>query len=258
MSSISRGIHLFMKKDRTNHCQKWMKPFYKPKTSNQIKYMNFLNDHNISLVFGIGSAGTGKTALACNTAIKSLNTGTIRNIVLTRPIQNIDELGFLPGTINKKMDPWIRPMLDVFSEYYSANEIERMLADNTIEICPLAFMRGRTFKNSFIIADEMQNCSPEQMKMVNTRLGENSKMVITGDLTQIDNTKTKSGLEDILNKIKNYHTEIEQIKIVNFDNTDVVRSPFVSTLLDIYDYKKRENTQDCALIPKHLDKTWEL
>jgi len=180
---------------------KSMSNFYKPKSSNQERYVKYLNDENTKILFAIGPAGTGKTMLACNQAIKELKSGKINKIILTRPIVPVEEeeLGFLPGNINKKMDPWTRPIFDIFNEFYQKKDIEGMLNNNIIEISPLAFMRGRTFKNAYIIADEMQNSSPNQMLMLTTRIGEGSKMVITGDIKQTDRSM-ESGLSDFINK----------------------------------------------------------
>jgi phosphate starvation-inducible PhoH-like protein len=167
---------------------------------NQKKYVKNLQNENIKILFAIGPAGTGKTYLACNEAISQLKNNVINKIILTRPVVPVEEdIGFLPGTMNKKMDPWTRPILDIFEEKYSKADIESMMKQNIIEISPLGYMRGRTFKNAFIIADEMQNSSPNQMLMLTTRIGENSKMVITGDLQQSDKTTT-SGLQDFVNK----------------------------------------------------------
>jgi phosphate starvation-inducible PhoH-like protein len=143
----------------------------------------------------------------------------------------------LPGTLNKKMDPWTRPIMDIFNDFHSKNNIKNMMKDNTIEISPLGFMRGRTFKNAFIIADEMQNCSPNQMIMLLTRLGENSKIVITGDLKQCD--KEWSGLKDLLEKLELFYNDKEIMKkdgigIIEFTNLDVQRSELVSKILKIY------------------------
>jgi len=232
-----------MKKD-SNVELKSLSQFYKPKTPNQEKYYSYLNDDKIKLLFVVGPAGTGKTMLACNNAVKDLKSGKVSKIVLTRPVVPVEEdIGFLPGNINKKMDPWTRPIFDVFLDFFSQREIDLMMYNNVIEISPLAYMRGRTFKNAFIIADEMQNSSPNQMLMLTTRIGLGSKMVVTGDLKQSDKG-LDSGLNDFINKFKVYekresekynNTDINSgIKMIELNNTDIERSPVIVKILDVY------------------------
>jgi phosphate starvation-inducible PhoH-like protein len=233
---------------RTSTSLKSLSNYYKPKSYNQKQYCDYLNDSKIKLLFAIGPAGTGKTMLACNTAIKDLQSGNINKIILTRPVVPVEEdIGFLPGNINKKMDPWTRPIFDIFLEFYSQKDIDSMIHANVIEIAPLGYMRGRTFKNAFIIADEMQNSSPNQMLMLTTRIGDGSKMVITGDLKQSDKG-LESGLYDFIRKF-NLYEKIELInnttmsrdssgiKIVEMNNTDIERSPIIEKILNIYDVK---------------------
>jgi phosphate starvation-inducible PhoH-like protein len=149
--------------------------------------LDYLNNKKNDLIVAVGPAGSGKTMFACLKAMESLRKNDVNKIILTRPVVPVEEdIGFLPGNIVKKMDPWTRPIFDLFLEYYSQNEITQMINNGIIEISPLAYMRGRTFKNAFIIADEMQNSSPNQMMMLTTRIGTNSRMVITGDLDQSD------------------------------------------------------------------------
>ena len=170
-----------------------------PRNRNQETYVLKLLDHRKDIVFGIGPAGTGKTLLAVQVAVKLFKEGVIDKIIVTRPAVSVDEdLGFLPGTLEQKMAPWTRPIFDVLREYFNANEIEGMIKESIIEIAPLAYMRGRTFKNSFILADEMQNATSSQMKMLLTRLGENSKMAVTGDLAQADRMQD-NGLINFVN-----------------------------------------------------------
>ena len=209
---------------------------YTPKTINQAKYVNYLNDEGNKIIISTGPAGTGKTLLACQKAIMQMKSEEIDKIIITRPIVTVEEdIGFLPGNINKKMDPWTKPIFDIFLEYYSKTEVDMLLNNGKIEICPLVFMRGRTFKNSFIIADEMQNSSPNQMKMLVTRIGLNSRMVITGDLNQID-IKKENGLYDFVNKIERYN-KTELIKIMTFDSQDIERSEIVKQVIEIYAHK---------------------
>ena len=214
-------------------------PKYQPKTPNQVLYQKYLNNPDTSIVIGIGPAGCGKTLFACLTALDQLKRGHIEKIVLTRPIVPVEdeEIGFLPGTLVNKMDPWTRPMFDIILEQYQQHELTMMLKNNIIEISPLAFMRGRTFKNSFIIADEMQNSSPNQMLMLTTRLGTNSKLVITGDLKQSDKTikNAENGLRDLMYKLRRpENQELDEIKMVEMQYEDVERSPIVKKMLEIY------------------------
>ena len=217
-------------------------PKYLPKTPNQELYSKFLTDSNVPVVLGVGPAGSGKTLFACITAIKELMSGNIQKIVLTRPIVAVEEeeLGFLPGDINRKMDPWTRPLFDILLEFYQQKDIDLMIQSGVIEISPLAYMRGRTFKRCFIIADEMQNSSPNQMLMLTTRLGERSKLVITGDLKQSDRS-ISNGLVDIMQKVRNYQSfhnnPVSMIQIVEMNHTDIRRSDVVSHILNVYDDK---------------------
>ena len=212
-------------------------PLYKPKNINQDNYVSHLNNDNTKILISTGPAGCGKTLFACQKAVLDLLSSSINKIVITRPIVSVDEeLGFLPGNIIKKMDPWTKPLFDIFLEYYSKSELDLMLKNEQIEICPLAFMRGRTFKNSFIIADEMQNSSPNQMKMLITRLGDNTRLVITGDLEQTDLPK-ENGLQDFIYKLNNFNDTTDLIHQIHFDNTDIERSEVLKKIVDIYNYK---------------------
>ena len=243
LRELSTKRKITMKRDG-NIELKSLSQFYKPKTYNQEKYYSYLNDDKIKLLFAVGPAGTGKTMLACNNAVKDLKSGKVDKIIVTRPVVPVEEdIGFLPGNINKKMDPWTRPIFDVFLDFFSQREIDLMMYNSVIEISPLAYMRGRTFKNAFIIADEMQNSSPNQMLMLTTRIGMGSKMVVTGDLKQSDKG-LDSGLSDFINKFKVYerresekynNTDINSgIKIVELNNTDIERSPVIVKILDVY------------------------
>jgi phosphate starvation-inducible PhoH-like protein len=204
-----------------------------PRNQHQRDYLRKLQDERKSIIFAIGPAGTGKTMLAVQYGIKLLQEGKIEKIVVTRPAVSVDEdLGFLPGTLNEKMAPWTRPIFDVFSEYYQQRDIVKYLEDGVIEISPLAYMRGRTFKNAYIVADEMQNATVNQMKMLLTRIGDNSTMVVTGDLEQADRLKD-NGLIDFCTLISQ-RTDLHHIDIANFNAQDIERHPAVKEVLSIY------------------------
>jgi len=203
-----------------------------PRNRNQETYVLALLDESKDIVFGIGPAGTGKTLLAVQVAVKKFKEGEVDKIIVTRPAVSVDEdLGFLPGTLEEKMAPWTRPIFDVLREYFNAREIEGMIAEGIIEIAPLAYMRGRTFKNSFILADEMQNATPNQMKMLLTRLGENSCMAVTGDLAQADRLND-NGLIDFTRLLK--EANAKHIDIVNFGQHDIERHEAVKEVLKVY------------------------
>ena len=249
-TSIFRSLSMRKNKQHDFSDKLMPKPFissYFPKTQNQINYVKCLNEETSKIIVATGPAGTGKTLFACLKAIDLLNKDEITKVIITRPVVTVEEeLGFLPGNIVTKMDPWTRPIFDLFLEYYSKKELDSMVNENKIEISPLAFMRGRTFKNAFIIADEMQNSSPNQMKMLTTRVGTNSKMVITGDTQQSDLT-TNNGLSELLQKINTYNNENtsgsseQMIQLVTLDSGDIERSEVVKKIIEIYNYKKVEN-----------------
>lgn len=245
-----RKLDLCMRKDKKSKISDTF--IYNPRTKNQEKYIDYLNEDELKLIIAVGPAGTGKTLFACLKAITQLKSGEINKLVVTRPVVTVEEdIGFLPGNIVKKMDPWTRPIFDLFLEFFSKSELDNYINANIIEISPLAFMRGRTFKNSFIIADEMQNSSPNQMKMLTTRIGINSKMVITGDLKQSDIQK-ENGLYDLVNKINVYNKYLNEanqidltdnlIRIVDFEKQDIERSEIVKKIIDIYDFDVKKIT----------------
>ena len=206
-----------------------------PKSLNQERYIELLEDSSKLIIFAAGPAGTGKTMLAVLAALKAYKEGEISRIVITRPAIGVDDEqhGFLPGTLNQKMEPWTRPIFDIIGEYYRPQEIAKMLDDQTIEIAPLAFMRGRTFKQSWIIADEMQNATPTQMKMLLTRLGENSKIVVTGDTRQTDRKIKDNGLLDFQRLVDDYQS-CRFVAGVEFAGKDIQRHPAVAEILKIY------------------------
>jgi phosphate starvation-inducible PhoH-like protein len=204
-----------------------------PKNLNQENYLFKLNDPEKMIIFAIGPAGTGKTLLAVQWAIEQLINGEIQKIVITRPAVSVDEShGYLPGDLNQKMEPWTKPIMDVFSENYTAREIENMVREGVIEISPLAYMRGRTFKESVIIADEMQNATPNQMKMLLTRLGQGSQMVVTGDLQQADRP-SNNGLLEFLGLYNNFDNH-RYVDICHFTAEDIERHEAVKEVLAIY------------------------
>jgi phosphate starvation-inducible PhoH-like protein len=229
-------MQLFMKKPKGSHTQ-----LYSPKSEHQAEYVKYLNNDDTKIIISTGPAGCGKTLFACQKAITLLKSEDIHRIVITRPVVSVDEeIGFLPGNLVKKMDPWTRPIFDLFLEHYSKTELDLMLMNGKVEICPLAFMRGRTFKHAFIIADEMQNSSPNQMKMLATRLGDKCRMVITGDLHQTDIAK-ENGLHDFVNKIQKFNQPSDIIKLIKLDSGDIERSDVVRKVLEIYDYEPSKN-----------------
>ena len=203
-----------------------------PRNRNQERYVLKLLEPSKDIVFGIGPAGTGKTLLAVQVAVKLFKEGKVDKIIVTRPAVSVDEdLGHLPGTLEQKMAPWTRPIFDVLREYFNAREIEGMIEEGIIEIAPLAYMRGRTFKHSFILADEMQNATPNQMKMLLTRLGEGSKMAVTGDLAQADRIRD-NGLINFTKLLRNSDTS--HLDIVRFAKGDIERHNAVKEVLQVY------------------------
>lgn len=207
--------------------------FTKPKNDSQKNYCNLLKNKNKKILIATGPAGTGKTLFATELGIKNFLTNKYEKIIFTRPSVSVDEdLGYLPGTLEEKMAPWVRPIYDILYNFLSAKEISNLVEEKFIEIAPLGYMRGRTFKNSWIIADEMQNSTVSQMKMLLTRLGENSRVIITGDLDQHDRKENVNGLEDFLNKFKKKRSS--SISSIEFKNDDIQREQVVQEVLDIY------------------------
>lgn len=201
------------------------------KTSGQETYLDAISNNRI--VFGIGPAGTGKTYLAMAKAVEALESGAVSRIVLTRPaVEAGESLGFLPGNLTEKIDPYLRPLYDALREMLEPAELAQLLESGTIEVAPLAYMRGRTISHAFIVLDEAQNTTPQQMKMVLTRLGEGSTMVVTGDITQIDLPRGKlSGLKDA----KSVLTGIKDIDFCYLTSEDVVRDKLVGMIIDAYE-----------------------
>ena len=201
----------------------------RPKTEGQKIYVDAIDNNTI--IFGIGPAGTGKTYLAMAKAVQALQRKEVSRIILTRPaVEAGERLGFLPGTLNDKIDPYLRPLYDALHEMLDVDSIPRLMAAGTIEVAPLAYMRGRTLNDSFVILDEAQNTTPEQMKMFLTRLGFNSKMVITGDVTQIDLPSGASGLRTATQVLRN----IDDMHFATLTSADVVRHSLVAKIVDAY------------------------
>ena len=268
LSVYSRTQKLHRKQQKKEHKQQSIKATKRgglhdedmKLTENQKQLMLSLNrdvrDSNSKLVFVTGPAGTGKTMITCKKAFEKLNNNDVDKIVITRPLVTVDEdLGFLPGGVDDKMDPWTKPIFDYMEEVYNQSEINYLLKNKIVDICPLAFMRGRTFKNCFVIADEMQNSTNNQMKMLLTRIGDNSMFAITGDLNQ--NDVKHNGLQDFITRHEQYvydsceddaenlgfiveyeesscHKEPSNITHIQFSPCDIKRSPLVKEVLEIY------------------------
>jgi phosphate starvation-inducible PhoH-like protein len=202
----------------------------RPKTANQKRYVDAIEDNTIT--FGIGPAGTGKTYLAMAKAVAALQAKKINRIILTRPaVEAGEHLGFLPGTLSEKIDPYLRPLFDALHDMIDVDSIPRLIQTGVIEVAPLAFMRGRTLNDAFIILDEAQNTTPEQMKMFLTRLGFGSKMVITGDVTQVD---LPNGAQSGLRVISNILSDIDDIAFLELTAEDVVRHRLIGDIVKAY------------------------
>ncbi|MEU9732763.1 PhoH family protein [Streptomyces sp. NPDC048002] len=213
----------------------------RPKTLNQKRYVDAIDKHTI--VFGIGPAGTGKTYLAMAKAVQALQSKQVNRIILTRPaVEAGERLGFLPGTLYEKIDPYLRPLYDALHDMLDPDSIPRLMAAGTIEVAPLAYMRGRTLNDAFIILDEAQNTSPEQMKMFLTRLGFDSKIVITGDVTQVDlPSGTKSGLRQVQEILEG----VDDVHFSRLSSQDVVRHKLVGRIVDAYEkYDSHHGTEN--------------
>jgi phosphate starvation-inducible protein PhoH and related proteins len=222
------------------------KKVVQPKTVNQRRYLDAIENHD--MVFGVGPAGTGKTYLAVAMAVAALNSKQVSRIVLARPaVEAGERLGFLPGTLQEKVDPYLRPLYDALYDLVEPERVERLLERNAIEIAPLAFMRGRTLNDAFIILDEAQNSTQEQMKMFLTRMGFHSKAVITGDLTQIDLPQgRRSGLLQAIEVVG----EVEGISVVQFDEVDVVRHQLVQRIVHAYqEHEASSGQRQLPLVP---------
>jgi phosphate starvation-inducible PhoH-like protein len=206
-----------------------------PVGATQELYVDYLEDPSIHIIAAFGSAGTGKTMFACHSAMASLHASDISKIIITRPVIAVgdENIGFLPGDISQKMNPWMLPIFDIFERYYTKTEIQKKIKDGMIEISPLGYMRGRTFNDCVILLDEAQNTTPEQMFMITTRIGKNCKLVITGDLRQSDLCK-ENGLYDLLQRASSKLNATDAIRIVEFKENDIMRSNVVKTIMKLY------------------------
>lgn len=210
-----------------------------PRTPNQKRYVDAIREHDV--VFGIGPAGTGKTYLAVAMAVAALNAGEVRRIVLSRPaVEAGEKLGFLPGDLAEKVNPYLRPLYDALHDMLAPGKCARLLEQGTIEIAPLAFMRGRTLDKAFIILDEAQNTTPQQMKMFLTRLGGGSRAVITGDITQVDLPGGLSGLR----AVRRILGRVPEIPFIELTHTDVMRHPLVQRIVEAYEIYAAEQDAD--------------
>ena len=206
-----------------------------PKSRNQENLILNLLNPDQSIVVAVGPAGTGKTYLAMLAAVKAFKSGECKRIILTRPAIGVEDEqhGFLPGNIVAKMEPWTRPLMDVLREHYRQSEIAAMIDDGSIEISPLAYMRGRTFKHAWIIADEMQNATPAQMKMLLSRIGTESRIVVTGDVEQADRTQGQNGLLDLCSRLEHY--PVKGMAACRLTGRDIQRHPIIGSVLALYD-----------------------
>ena len=224
-SSNASG-HFFMPKEL---------PKIKARNPKQEEFLKLLEDQSVPIVVATGPAGCGKTHLASLMGLKKLHEGEIEKLVITRPAVSVDEdHGFLPGTLEEKMDPWMRPIYDSFYHFYSPQKIRSLIDDKVIEICPLAYARGRTFENAWVIGDETQNCTVTQLMMLLTRIGRNSKMVITGDLAQSDLPAGVSGLRDLVARIDRNGGGMTDIVKLSFGDNDIERHPSIKNILKLY------------------------
>jgi len=214
--------------------QRYRKINIVPRSRGQEALVLALQNANTAVVVTAGPAGTGKTYLAMLAAIQALRSGECERIILTRPAVGVDDErhGFLPGDLVSKMEPWTRPLLDVMREYYHPRDILRMIDDQIVEIAPLAYMRGRTFKQAWIIADEMQNATPAQIKMLLTRIGEGSKIVVTGDVDQTDRAQRDNGLLDLVTRLQ--AQPVNGLEVCSLNVKDVQRHPLIGPVLRLY------------------------
>lgn len=217
-------------------------PKFVPLNTKQFKLQDCIQDRNKTIVLAIGSAGTGKTLLSCQGSLNLLHHKKVKKIILTRPTISVEDenIGFLPGSLEDKMTPWLRPFFDNLLEFNTPHDVQKMIQENKLEVCPLGFMRGRTFRDSIIILDEAQNTTPKQMKMILTRIGQNTKLVINGDLHQSD-LNGLNGLQDFLYRLDSYYKGRQYmmyedgIATIFFENHQIIRHPLIEKIVEIYD-----------------------
>ena len=228
-----KNIEYLSAKEHTNFDNK----FSKPRNESQRKFVESLKKKDYKIIIASGPAGTGKTLFGIEEGVRNYINGNFEKLIFTRPVVTVDEdIGYLPGTLEEKLGPYIRPIFDILYNFISPKEVENLISEKVIEIAPLGFLRGRSFKNCWIVADEMQNSTISQMKMLLTRIGENSKIVITGDLEQNDRNNQVNGLEDFLNKLKGRRSDsITSISSIEFNKNDIEREEVVKEVLEIYE-----------------------
>lgn len=216
-------------------------PKFEARNPRQSKFQSLIHDKNKVIIFSIGCAGTGKTLFSCQESLNLLHHKKVKKIVITRPVVSVEneEIGFLPGSLEDKMSPWVRPIFDNLCEFYQVSELRQMMKENKIEICPLGFMRGRTFRDTVIIVDEAQNTTPRQMKMILTRIGDNSKLILNGDLRQSDIPQC-NGLQDIISRLRDHYVDghhmfQDGIAVVHFENQHVLRHPVIEKIISVYE-----------------------
>ena len=242
---VQKNIYENMHYLSNNERDQFESKFCKPKNRSQEIYSSLLRSKSKKIVIATGPAGTGKTLFATQCGIRQFLTGNCEKLIFTRPSVSVDEdLGYLPGTLEEKMAPWIRPIYDILYQFIHPKEVTELLEEKIIEIAPLGYMRGRTFKNAWIVADEMQNSTISQMKMLLTRLGENSKIVITGDLDQHDRNEQMNGLENFLDKFRGKRSS--SISSFEFERDDIQREEVVKEVLDIYSHETLPDYYDSS------------
>jgi phosphate starvation-inducible PhoH-like protein len=225
-----KNIQYLSQKDKTEFDNK----FSIPRNESQKKLLAALKKKDYKIIIASGPAGTGKTLFGIEQGIKNFVTDVYEKMIFTRPMVSVDEdIGYLPGTLEDKMGPWMTHIFDIVHNFILPSEVKNLLNEKIIEIVPLGFLRGRTFKNCWIVADEMQNSTVSQMKMLLTRLGENSKLIITGDIKQADRKNEINGLEDFLNRLRGHRSE--SISSIEFENKDIEREDIVKEVLEIYE-----------------------